>query len=76
MKRNPNMAQLKSNYLFPEVNLRKKQFIAQHPEASLISLGIGDTTEPIPKYIAKALGTASEGLSTKEDILDMVQSKD
>lgn len=66
MKRNPNMALLKANYLFPEVNLRKRQFLAQHPEASLISLGIGDTTEPIPPSITDALIDMSAALGTQE----------
>lgn len=66
MKRNPNMTLLKANYLFPEINLRKQQFLAKHPEASLISLGIGDTTEPIPQSIAKALTNAAAGLNTAE----------
>ncbi|MCE2983205.1 MAG: LL-diaminopimelate aminotransferase [Parachlamydia sp.] len=64
MKRNPNMTLLKANYLFPEVNLRKNQFLKDHPEASLISLGVGDTTEPIGQSIAKALSDASKSLGT------------
>jgi LL-diaminopimelate aminotransferase len=64
MKRNPNIARLKTNYLFPEINLRKKQFLSEHPDASLISLGIGDTTEPIPKSIVHALANASTNLGT------------
>ncbi len=56
------MGLLKSNYLFPEINARKRQFLINHPRASLISLGIGDTTEPIPDSIAQALIDASEGL--------------
>ncbi len=66
MKRNANMALLKANYLFPEINLRKQQFLEQHPQASLISLGIGDTTEPIPQEIAAALAKASLELGTAE----------
>lgn len=66
MKRNPNMSQLKANYLFPEINLRKKQFLAKNPNASLISLGIGDTTEPIPQSIVNALVYTAEGLGSLE----------
>lgn len=65
-KRNPNMSRLKANYLFPEVNQRKRQFLSLHPNAALISLGIGDTTEPIPPYITKALSKAASNLGTKE----------
>lgn len=66
MKRNPNMASLKANYLFPEINMRKKQFLAENPDAALISLGIGDTTEPIPETIVKALVIASANLGTSQ----------
>lgn len=58
------MAQLKANYLFPEINQRKRQFLADHPESALISLGIGDTTEPLPPSIASALSLAATGLGT------------
>lgn len=54
-KRNPHIARLSPNYLFPEINLRKRQFLNQNPHAHLISLGIGDTTEPIPPLITQAL---------------------
>jgi LL-diaminopimelate aminotransferase len=66
MKRNVNMTRLKVNYLFPEINMRKKQFLTKNPEASLISLGVGDTTEPIPRSIVNSLADASSGLGTLE----------
>jgi LL-diaminopimelate aminotransferase len=64
MKRNSGIAQLKTNYLFPEINLRKRQFLLENPQVNLISLGIGDTTEPIPLSIAQALSIASSNLAT------------
>ncbi|MDR3624399.1 MAG: LL-diaminopimelate aminotransferase [Chlamydiales bacterium] len=64
VKRNTNLAALKANYLFPEINLRRKQFLVENPEASIVNLGIGDTTEPIGHsvieaflYVSKQLGT-------------------
>lgn len=66
MKRNPHIALLKGNYLFPEINQRKREFLAKNPKASLISLGIGDTTEPIPHLIASSLSDASLKLKTPE----------
>lgn len=66
MKRNPHIAQLKANYLFPEINQRKRDFLAKNPKAALISLGIGDTTEPIPHQIASSLSEASLKLKTPE----------
>lgn len=64
MKKNPSMGKLKASYLFPEINQRKRQFMAANPQASLISLGIGDTTEPLPDSIADALAKTSSGLGT------------
>jgi LL-diaminopimelate aminotransferase len=64
VKRNKNFAKLQSGYLFPEINRRKKEFLEKNPDAEIISLGIGDTTEPITKHIAKALTGAASGLGT------------
>lgn len=65
-KRNPNLAKLNTAYLFPLIHQRKMEFLASHPEASLISLGIGDTTLPIVPYVANALKEAAAGLGTAE----------
>jgi LL-diaminopimelate aminotransferase len=74
VKRNPCIANIKAGYLFPEIARRRKEYVAAHPdtanpEGRIISLGIGNTTEPILPHIdsglvggAKALGTA-EGYS-------------
>lgn len=59
VQRNKNIAKLKTSYLFPEINARKRKFLEQNPLASLISLGVGDTTYPLSKHIAKALADAS-----------------
>jgi LL-diaminopimelate aminotransferase len=64
MKRNAHMASLKANYLFPEVNARKQQFMKLNPKAELISLGVGDTSEPIPESITASLVAFSAGLGT------------
>lgn len=65
MRRNPNFEHLKGNYLFPEINSRKKCFLEKNPNAPLISLGIGDTTQPIPETITNRLVTASSNLGTR-----------
>ncbi|MGZ3634343.1 MAG: LL-diaminopimelate aminotransferase [Parachlamydiaceae bacterium] len=66
MKRNSHFTSLESNYLFPEITLRKLQFQAENPLASVISLGIGDTTQPISTFVSDALSKASKKLSTRE----------
>ncbi|CAN7012256.1 unnamed protein product [Brassica rapa subsp. trilocularis] len=51
LARNVNMEKLKNNYLFPEISRRELEHVKKHPNVQLISLGTGDTTEPIPKQI-------------------------
>lgn len=66
VKRNPHLAKLNAGYLFPEINKRKKALLARNPQAKIISLGIGDTTEPLDPYITDALQYQSVGLSLRE----------
>lgn len=65
-KRNINFNRLKSVYLFPEINARKQKFLESNPNAKLISLGIGDTTEPLPTSVASPLAWEALHLGTKE----------
>lgn len=55
VKRNPHLAKLNAGYLFPEIVRRKKAFLEKHPHAKLISLGIGDTTQPLPEAIVNVM---------------------
>lgn len=64
MKRNPHITSLKGNYLFPEITARKNQFLEKHPHAPLISLGIGDTTQPLPPLVTHAFAAYATALST------------
>ncbi|GAB4821306.1 hypothetical protein N2152v2_008352 [Parachlorella kessleri] len=66
VKRNENMGKLQAGYLFPEIARRRRAHQEKHPDAKIISLGIGDTTEPIPPAIVKAMRDAAEGLGTME----------
>jgi len=61
-KRNPNISKLQAGYLFPEINRRKNIFLKENPDAKLISLGIGNTTEPITPHIGNGLLSASQDL--------------
>ncbi len=64
--RNPGCENLLSGYLFPEVAKRRKEYQVAHPEAKIISLGIGNTTEPLPQHIAKAMSDYALALGTAE----------
>ncbi len=66
VQRNKNIAKLSQGYLFPEIAKRKALFVKENPHATIISLGIGDTTEPIPHYISQRLQDAAKSLGTLE----------
>merc|ERR1711990_498087 len=66
VKRNPNLAKLGAGYLFPEIGRRRREHQEKNPDAKIISLGIGDTTEPIPKVITDA---REQGLEPHHDNL-------
>ena len=65
VKRNENFEKLKAGYLFPEIGRRRTAYLAANPNAKLISLGIGDTTMPVPPHILKGLVEGSSRLGTK-----------
>jgi LL-diaminopimelate aminotransferase len=64
VKRNQNLRKLQSGYLFPEINRRRRRFQEENPEARIISLSVGNTTEPLKPHITKALKKASAELGT------------
>ena len=63
--RNENFAKLQAGYLFPEIGRRRNAYLAEHPDAKIISLGIGDTTLPIPEHILSGLKDGAAKLGTK-----------
>ncbi|GMH43820.1 hypothetical protein BSKO_11754 [Bryopsis sp. KO-2023] len=64
--RNTNFGKLQAGYLFPEIARRRNAHQEENPDAAVISLGIGDTTEPIPSAISDAMAKAATGLNTRE----------
>ncbi len=64
MKRNPLFAGLSEKYLFHEVKTRVEAFKKSHPNAHVISLGIGDTTEPLVETIAREIKNTGHELET------------
>ena len=63
---NSNYLKLKAGYLFPEIARRVKDFSAANPEASLIRLGIGDETEPLPAACREAMKQAVDAMGRRE----------
>jgi len=66
--RNPNFAKLAGGYLFPEIGRRRNAYLEENPDmaSKIISLGIGDTTQPIPEHILGGLVNSAAKLGTKE----------
>jgi LL-diaminopimelate aminotransferase len=64
IKRNKGLANLTAGYLFPEIGRRRREFAAAHPEAKIISLGIGNTTEPVTPHIDAGLIEGARRLGT------------
>ena len=65
IERNKGFANLAAGYLFPEVAKRRRAYQEKHPEAKIISLGIGNTTEAIPPHITQAMVSYAQGLGTR-----------
>jgi LL-diaminopimelate aminotransferase len=62
---NDNYLKLKAGYLFPEIARRVNAFQADHPDAKIIRLGIGDVTEPLPAACRAAMVKAVEDMGDR-----------
>ena len=60
MKINKNYTKLSSNYLFADIAKKVKAFKAENPKADVISLGIGDVTQPLCPAVIEALHKATD----------------
>ncbi|MCL2007949.1 MAG: LL-diaminopimelate aminotransferase [Treponema sp.] len=65
-KRNAAIANIKASYLFPEIAKRRREFEEANPGPPIISLGIGNTTEPIMPHINSGLIEGARKLGTAE----------
>lgn len=66
IERNEGFSNLSAGYLFPEVAKRRREYQEKNPDAKIISLGIGNTTEPLTKHITKSMLDYVKALGTKE----------
>ena len=62
-KLNENYDKLSAGYLFPEIAKRTRAFAAANPGTEILRLGIGNTTEPLPPSLIKALHLGVEKLA-------------
>jgi LL-diaminopimelate aminotransferase len=55
---NENFLKLQAGYLFPEIGRRRRRYQAENPNAEIISLGIGDVTQPLAPAVIDAMHKA------------------
>lgn len=61
---NEHFLSLPESYLFSEIAQKVKLYKATHPEAKIISLGIGDITQPLAPAVIEAIHKATEEMAT------------
>jgi len=63
---NQNYDRLSPSYLFSEIAKRTRLFQANHTDAKIMKLGIGNTTEPLPQVIIAGLKLGVDKLGKVE----------
>lgn len=63
---NNNFLKLQSSYLFSTVARKVREYREEHPEAQIVSLGIGDVTQPLPLACREAMHKAVDELGSTE----------
>ncbi|MBR6031766.1 MAG: LL-diaminopimelate aminotransferase [Bacteroidaceae bacterium] len=60
---NQNYLKLSESYLFSEIARKVKAYKQENPEADIISLGIGDVTQPLAPAVIEALHKATDEMA-------------
>lgn len=63
---NSNYLKLPVSYLFSTIARKVNQYKAEHPEASVIRLGIGDVTQPLCPAVIEAMHKAVDEMASKD----------
>lgn len=63
---NENYLKLKASYLFSDIAKRVAAYQSSNPDKSIIKLGIGDVTEPLPEACREAFHAAVDEMGTRE----------
>lgn len=61
---NDHFLKLPNNYLFADIAKKVNAFKVMHPKADVISLGIGDVTQPLCPAVTEAMHRAVDEMST------------
>lgn len=62
---NEHFLKLQKNYLFADIAKKVNAFKATHPKANVISLGIGDVTQPLCPAVIEAMHKAVDEMANK-----------
>ena len=62
---NEHFLKLSNNYLFADIAKKVNAFKVSHPKAEVISLGIGDVTQPLCPAVIEAMHRAVDEMATK-----------
>ena len=63
---NENFLKLPNNYLFADIAKKVNAFKVSHPKADVISLGIGDVTQPLCPAVIEAMHKAVDEMASKD----------
>ena len=63
---NEHFLKLPGSYLFSEIAKRVNKYKAEYPTAKVISLGIGDVTQPLAPAIIEAIHKATDEMAKEE----------
>ena len=63
---NANFNKLPGSYLFSEIARRVAAYSAENPDRTLIRLGIGDVTRPLPAAVTAAMHKAVDEMATAQ----------
>lgn len=63
---NEHFLKLKAGYLFPEIGRRVRAFKQAYPDAKVISMGIGDVTQPLAPAVVEAMRRAVDEMGRSE----------
>ncbi len=66
VKINSNYLKLPGSYLFSDIAKKVAAYTAAHPEKSIIKLGIGDVTQPLPSAVIEALHNAADEMGAAD----------
>ena len=63
---NEHFLKLPNNYLFADIAKKVNAFKVSHPKANVISLGIGDVTQPLCPAVIEAMHKAVDEMANKD----------